>query len=54
LFRSFIPSIHCKEGNNKTTLSSQKFRENLKATRGVAHCGFAIYSKTYFKAKEEL
>jgi len=25
-----------------------------KATRGVSHCGLAIYSKIYLKAKEEL
>jgi hypothetical protein len=38
----------------QTTLSSRKFRENLKETRGVSHCGFAISSKNYLKAKEEL
>ncbi len=26
----------------------------LSVTRGVSHCGLAIYVKTYFKAKEEL
>jgi hypothetical protein len=26
----------------------------LKETRGVSHCGLAIYIKKYLKAKEEL
>ncbi len=26
----------------------------LKVTRGGLHCGLAVYSKTYLKAKEEL
>jgi len=27
---------------------------NMNLTRGVAHCGLAIYIKKYLKAKEEL
>jgi hypothetical protein len=27
---------------------------DLSVTRGVSHCGLAIYIKTYLKAKEEL
>jgi hypothetical protein len=30
------------------------FKLNCMETRGVSHCGLAIYIKTYFKAKEEL
>jgi hypothetical protein len=32
----------------------QKFSGSFVKTRGVSHCGLAIYIKTYLKAKEEL
>jgi hypothetical protein len=30
------------------------FSIKIKLTRGVSHCGHAIYNKKYLKAKEEL
>jgi hypothetical protein len=33
---------------------SEKNRRILKTTRGVSHCGLAIYIRKYLKAKEEV
>jgi len=39
--------VEAQVGNNKIPTP-------LKETRGVSHCGLAMYTKKYLKAKEEL
>jgi hypothetical protein len=36
------------------TLECLVIERNMVKTRGVSHCGLAIYIKKYLKAKEEL
>jgi len=45
-----LNTCFCVESIKKRLVSNQKERE----TRGVSHCGFAIYIKKYLNAKEEL
>jgi len=45
-----LNTCFCVESIKKILVSNQKERE----TRGVSHCGLAIYIKKYLNAKEEL
>jgi hypothetical protein len=44
-----LNSYFCVESIQKRLVTNQKERE----TRGVSHCGLAIYIKKYLNAKEE-
>jgi hypothetical protein len=41
-------------GTNWEQIGNNKIPTPLKETRGVSHCGLAMYTKKYLKAKEEL
>jgi len=43
-----------KQFTQKSTTLSTKKKAMTLSTRGVSHCGLAIYIKKYLKAKEEL
>ncbi len=45
--KSYWVHVEAQVGNNKIPTP-------LKETRGVLHCGLAMYTKKYLKAKEEL
>ncbi len=45
-----METLHLKVKNTCPLLTPLP---NPKQTRGVSHCGFAIYIKEYLKAKEE-
>jgi hypothetical protein len=40
--------------HNFKDFNNTKQNKQINKTRGVSHCGLAIYIKTYFKAKEKL
>jgi hypothetical protein len=44
----------CKWKEQRTETCPLCVRKVPKITRGVSHCGLAIYSEKYLKAKEEL
>jgi len=43
----------CQCGYITKLKQKQKTKNKNKKTRGVSHCGLAIYIKKYLKAKEE-
>jgi hypothetical protein len=43
-------TVHTKEHN----IINKKKKAMTSSTRGVSHCGLAIYIKKYLKAKQEL
>jgi hypothetical protein len=45
-----LNTYFCVESIQKRLITNEKERE----TRGVSHCGLAIYIKKYLKAKEDL
>ncbi len=47
------PNEHCKSPVQACTLCNHGVSKGVK-TRGVSHCGCAIYFKEYLEAKEEL
>jgi hypothetical protein len=48
----FLPKMADTERDKETRTSLQKRCHNKQG--GVSHCGLAIYTKKYLKAKEEL
>jgi len=43
---------HCEQPQNKLSIAPKP--QNKRKQGGVSHCGLAIYSKKYLKAKGEL
>jgi hypothetical protein len=43
---------HCEQPQNKLSIAPKPQKKRKQG--GVSHCGLAIYSKKYLKAKEEL
>jgi hypothetical protein len=47
-----LMGTHCEQPQNKLSIVPKPQKKRKQG--GVSHCGLAIYSKKYLKAKEEL